>query len=134
MAIALEKYGCGATTSIYLVFLSLSSPLLFSYTLFLSSPCLSYSNTSALNFAMGQTEKALEAESSPDVSPDISRPFPDEKFTSHEVPSLQLPPAAVGNTAKVSSVLTVFVAGVALFSDGYNAQIIGYMQPLFADL
>ena len=35
---------------------------------------------------------------------------------------------------KVSSVLTVLVAGLALFSDGYNAQIIGYMEPLFSDL
>ena len=35
---------------------------------------------------------------------------------------------------KVSSVITVIVAGLALFSDGYNAQIIGYMEPLFSDL
>ncbi|KFY33666.1 hypothetical protein V494_07426 [Pseudogymnoascus sp. VKM F-4513 (FW-928)] len=83
---------------------------------------------------MAQTEKALEAESSPDASPDSLGPFQDEKCASHEASSLQLPAAAIGNTAKVSSVLTVFVAGVALFSDGYNAQIIGYMQPLFADL
>jgi fucose permease len=34
----------------------------------------------------------------------------------------------------ISSILTIMVAGLALFSDGYNAQIIGYMQPLFADL
>jgi MFS family permease len=27
--------------------------------------------------------------------------------------------------------VTVLVAGLALFSDGYNAQIIGYMEPLF---
>ncbi|WPH04629.1 Hypothetical protein R9X50_00752200 [Acrodontium crateriforme] len=32
---------------------------------------------------------------------------------------------------KVSSTVTVLVAGLALFSDGYNAQIIGYMKPLF---
>ncbi|OBT88790.1 hypothetical protein VE02_03123 [Pseudogymnoascus sp. 03VT05] len=83
---------------------------------------------------MAQTEKAVEAESSPDTSPDLSASFQDEKYTSQEASSLQLPAAAIGNTAKVCSVLTVFVAGVALFSDGYNAQIIGYMQPLFADL
>ena len=35
---------------------------------------------------------------------------------------------------KISSVLTVIVSGLALFSDGYNAQIIGYMEPLFSDL
>lgn len=37
-------------------------------------------------------------------------------------------------TTRVSSILTVIVAGLALFSDGYNAQIIGYMEPLFSDL
>jgi hypothetical protein len=35
---------------------------------------------------------------------------------------------------RTSAVLTVVVAGLALFSDGYNAQIIGYMKPLFEDL
>ena len=35
---------------------------------------------------------------------------------------------------KTSSVITVLVSGLALFSDGYNAQIIGYMEPLFAKL
>jgi len=28
---------------------------------------------------------------------------------------------------RISSILTVLVSGLALFSDGYNAQIIGYM-------
>ncbi|KAK5107635.1 hypothetical protein LTR62_000970 [Meristemomyces frigidus] len=36
--------------------------------------------------------------------------------------------------SKISSWTTVIVAGLALFSDGYNAQIIGYMNPLFAVL
>lgn len=35
---------------------------------------------------------------------------------------------------RISSILTVLVSGLALFSDGYNAQIIGYMEPLFTDL
>ena len=35
---------------------------------------------------------------------------------------------------KVSSVVTVLVSGLALFSDGFTAQIIGYMEPLFTDL
>jgi hypothetical protein len=35
---------------------------------------------------------------------------------------------------KISSILTVAVSGLALFSDGYNAQVIGYMEPLLADL
>ncbi|KAL4942190.1 hypothetical protein BDV06DRAFT_212079 [Aspergillus oleicola] len=33
-----------------------------------------------------------------------------------------------------SGVLNVVIAGLALFSDGYNAQIIGYMEPLFSVL
>jgi hypothetical protein len=33
--------------------------------------------------------------------------------------------------SKISSTVTVLVSGLALFSDGYNAQIIGYMEPLF---
>jgi MFS family permease len=35
--------------------------------------------------------------------------------------------ASVAKVTKVSAVVTVIVAGLALFSDGYNAQIIGYM-------
>ncbi|PVH75796.1 MFS general substrate transporter [Cadophora sp. DSE1049] len=35
---------------------------------------------------------------------------------------------------RTSSILSIMVAGIALFSDGFNAQIIGYMQPLFKDL
>jgi hypothetical protein len=36
-----------------------------------------------------------------------------------------LPDVEVAKITKVSSILTVLVAGLALFSDGYNAQIIG---------
>ncbi|ERS99616.1 uncharacterized protein SPSK_09037 [Sporothrix schenckii 1099-18] len=43
-----------------------------------------------------------------------------------------------GNVAdrvtKRSSITTVVVSGVALFSDGYNAQIIGYMNLILAEL
>ena len=35
---------------------------------------------------------------------------------------------------RISSIITVVVSGLALFSDGYNAQIIGYMEPLFTEL
>ena len=41
---------------------------------------------------------------------------------------------AIKRVTRTSSILTVLVAGLALFSDGYNAQIIGYMEPLFSDL
>ncbi|KAB8416349.1 hypothetical protein FH972_024869 [Carpinus fangiana] len=40
----------------------------------------------------------------------------------------------IARISRVSSIFTVLVAGLALFSDGYNAQIIGYMEPLFSDL
>lgn len=35
---------------------------------------------------------------------------------------------------RISSIFMVLVAGLALFSDGFNAQIIGYMNPLFKEL
>ena len=35
---------------------------------------------------------------------------------------------------RISSILSTVVAGLALFSDGYNAQIIGYMEPFFSVL
>ena len=35
---------------------------------------------------------------------------------------------------RISSILSTVVAGLALFSDGYNAQIIGYMEPFFSIL
>jgi hypothetical protein len=42
--------------------------------------------------------------------------------------------AKVAKITKTSSIIMVLVSGLALFSDGYNAQIIGYMNPLFGDL
>ncbi|KAJ4249811.1 hypothetical protein NW762_012154 [Fusarium torreyae] len=48
-------------------------------------------------------------------------------------------PTAISDTAQVqvprrSAIATVLISGLALFSDGYNAQIIGYMNPIFAKL
>ncbi|KAF9767351.1 hypothetical protein IL306_000093 [Fusarium sp. DS 682] len=42
----------------------------------------------------------------------------------------------VGVTSKSSmtAITTALTSGLALFSDGYNAQIIGYMNPVFAKL
>lgn len=42
--------------------------------------------------------------------------------------------ASVAKITKTSSIIMVLVSGLALFSDGYNAQIIGYMNPLFVQL
>jgi hypothetical protein len=42
--------------------------------------------------------------------------------------------ATVAKITKTSSIIMVLISGLALFSDGYNAQIIGYMNPLFKQL
>ena len=67
-------------------------------------------------------------------SPDVQTSYPDEKDAANDASALELPSAAASRIMRVSSILTVLVSGVALFSDGYNAQIIGYMEPLFTDL
>jgi MFS family permease len=42
--------------------------------------------------------------------------------------------STVVRITKLSGILSTLVAGLALFSDGYNAQIIGYMEPFFSVL
>lgn len=42
--------------------------------------------------------------------------------------------AAVGRVSKLTSFTTVLVSGVALFADGYNAQIVGYMNLVLESL
>ncbi|KAE8443032.1 hypothetical protein EG329_002426 [Mollisiaceae sp. DMI_Dod_QoI] len=61
-------------------------------------------------------------------------PTVDQKESYSEATGVNLSPAVVTRITRVSSILSVLVSGVALFSDGYNAQIIGYMEPLFSDL
>lgn len=58
----------------------------------------------------------------------------EEEFPEATGADLEVSNAALAKITKTSNVLTVLVAGLALFSDGYNAQIIGYMKPLFSDL
>jgi len=70
----------------------------------------------------------------------------DEKFTpdqvvvtnktdsSEQVDGSTLDDATLQRTSRISSTLTVVVAGLALLSDGYNAQIIGYMKPVLQEL
>jgi hypothetical protein len=58
-----------------------------------------------------------------------------EKDEYHEKPAdLELPDAELGQSSNRSSIIRVLISGVALFSDGYTAQIIGYMEPLFTTL
>ena len=45
-----------------------------------------------------------------------------------------IPTSTVVKITRLSSILSTLVAGLALFSDGYNAQIIGYMEPFFSVL
>lgn len=56
----------------------------------------------------------------------------DEKYA--DATGLVLPPSKVAQINRTTSILGVLVSGIALFSDGYNAQIIGYMEPLFSIL
>lgn len=60
----------------------------------------------------------------------LDKPGSDYEQTSEEI---RFDPV-VQKITKTSSVITVLVSGLALFSDGYNAQIIGYMNPLFSEL
>lgn len=47
-----------------------------------------------------------------------------------EIRDRRLSHVDIARITKVSSVITVLVSGLALFSDGYNAQIIGYERAL----
>jgi MFS family permease len=58
----------------------------------------------------------------------------EDPYLSPERTASRLDESAVKKITRTSSILMVLVAGLALFSDGYNAQIIGYMNPLFAKL
>lgn len=40
----------------------------------------------------------------------------------------------IGRGSKISSIAMVLVAGAALFSDGYNAQVVGQMNPVLSAL
>jgi hypothetical protein len=83
---------------------------------------------------MASYDKNYEATTAIEGSPEISKSVGYDKETYPEATGLSLPPATVSRITHVSSVVSVLVAGIALFSDGYNAQIIGYMEPLFSDL
>lgn len=78
--------------------------------------------------------KGPEVANAIEDSPALSKLIQDDKDAYPAVSDFELPPAAASRITRVSGILTVLVSGVALFSDGYNAQIIGYMEPLFSDL
>jgi hypothetical protein len=82
---------------------------------------------------MASYDKNLEATIAT-ISPETQNSVNRDKEVQSEATGLRLPLATVAHMTHVSSVLSVLVAGIALFSDGYNAQIIGYMEPLFSEL
>ncbi|KAK7470524.1 hypothetical protein VKT23_001949 [Stygiomarasmius scandens] len=65
-------------------------------------------------------------------TPSSDKDFDDGSYTAPVVEK-QSPQTEV-SISKWSSVLSVLVAGVALFSDGYNIQIIGYMNSVLTKL
>ena len=83
---------------------------------------------------MASFNKHFEASTAIEGSPETQKSVEYDKDVYPEATDLELPPATVSRITHVSSVLNVLVAGIALFSDGYNAQIIGYMEPLFSEL
>lgn len=113
-----------------LIYLSLVHPVLHTQVVLLTSiPRLAH-----IVSEMAQADKSLETKNAIEWSPDLAKSYEDEKGASLEATALELPSVAVGRNAYVSSAVTVLISGVALFSDGYNAQIIGFMHPLFAEL
>lgn len=80
------------------------------------------------------SHKGIEVADVVDESPEISASVQDDKETYPAATGLELPSGTASRITHVSGILTVLVAGIALFSDGYNAQVIGYMEPLFSDL
>ena len=83
---------------------------------------------------MANYNKGLESGREIEGSPEMTKSVEYNKETYPAATGLELPPATVSRITRISSILSVMVAGIALFSDGYNAQIIGYMEPLFSDL
>jgi hypothetical protein len=83
---------------------------------------------------MAADKTFLEDSQSIEGSPDTQKKTNGDAEPYAEATGLQLPPAVVTRITRISGTLSVLVAGIALFSDGYNAQIIGYMEPLFPDL
>lgn len=70
----------------------------------------------------------------PEYAIDNGKTAIEEAYPDATGADLEVSDAALAKITRTSNVLTVLVAGLALFSDGYNAQIIGYMEPLFKDL
>lgn len=62
--------------------------------------------------------------------------FPSVSATTPDVPDIHDGEEGGTNAERswTSSILMVTVGGLALFSDGYNAQVVGYMNPVLTEL
>lgn len=91
---------------------------------------LSISSTSSTNSSPGQL---LDKRKCPTMAVDMKytpEEIVQDKASSSEEGIESIQDGAVKKISRISSIMTVVVSGLALFSDGYNAQIIGYMKPL----
>jgi len=61
------------------------------------------------------------------MSDDKTMDMVDKSTSPNEIDGDSIGQGELKKITRISSILTVLVAGLALFSDGYNAQIIGYM-------
>ncbi|KAF5604292.1 metabolite transport GIT1 [Fusarium pseudocircinatum] len=73
----------------------------------------------------------MDKKASPDV-PAPKGPQEDGSFKNDTVVSASA--VQVPTKSRMSAITAILTSGLALFSDGYNAQIIGYMNPVFAKL
>lgn len=60
--------------------------------------------------------------------------MPDKAISASEDSLQSVQDGTIRRISRISAITTALVAGLALFSDGYNAQIIGYMKPVFSEL
>lgn len=83
---------------------------------------------------MASYDRSFEATTAIAGSPETQISVDHDKEAYPEATSLELPQATVSRITHVSSTISVLAAGIALFNDGYNSQVIGFMEPLFSDL
>lgn len=76
-------------------------------------------------------DKDVPSPPPPPPSVEISRaaPYPDIDDPGEQDEQATPPPVS-----KARSIMVVLVGGMALFSDGYNGQMVGYMNPVLAKL
>lgn len=105
------------------------------YHVYISQELLKYYQIEASKKDHSNTSRFKISTMDDKASPDTCAPKShqdDESFKNDTVinaTDVQLP-----TKSRMSAITTILTSGLALFSDGYNAQIIGYMNPVFAKL